>query len=211
MEMMLIRHGRPEEGEAADPGLSASGHEAAALLAEHLTGGAVRRPDAVWSSPMRRALETASPIAELLGLPVQTDDRLREFDHGAPAYVAADDATTTEARTRLWRALETGWWGSHRFDPEAFARDVEAVLDDIAVAHPRGTVAVVCHAGVINAHLCSVLDRPRGMFCHLEHTSFSRLLVSSQLDSSQRRRQVHSVNETAHLQVARLGAARGGD
>ena len=201
MEMVLIRHGRPEVGGLADPGLCADGQEAAARLAEHLASGAVRRPDAVWSSPMRRALETAAPLAERLGLPVHTDDRLREFDHGAPAYVAADDAPSAEDRTRMWRALETGWWGEHRFDPEAFARDVDAVLDDLAAAHPHGAVAVVCHAGVINAHLCSVLGRPRGMFCHLEHTSFSRLRVSAQGP-----RQVHSVNETAHQQLARAAS-----
>jgi 2,3-bisphosphoglycerate-dependent phosphoglycerate mutase len=197
MEMVLIRHGRPADAAHPDPGLAPDGHAAAERLAEHLAGGALRRPDAVWSSPMRRALETAAPLAERLGLPVRTDERLREFDHGVPVYVAADRTTDAEERAEMWRALETGRWGEHRFDPEAFSRDVDAALAEITAQHPRGVVAVVCHSGVINAHLCSVLDRPLGMFCQLEHTSFSRLLVSPQ-----GRRLLHTLNETAHLQVA---------
>lgn len=197
MEMVLIRHGRPADAAESDPGLAPDGLAAADRLAEHLAGGAVRRPDAVWSSPMRRARETAAPLADRLGVPLRTDDRLREFDHGVPVYVAADRTTDAAERAQMWRALETGCWGEHRFDPEAFRRSVDEALADIAAEHPRGTVAVVCHSGVINAHLCSVLERPLGMFCQLEHTSFSRLLVSPQ-----GKRLLHTLNETAHLQLA---------
>lgn len=201
MEMLLVRHGRPATGGGADPGLADEGRRAADRLGEHLASGAVARPEAVWSSPMRRAVQTADVVAERLGVGVRLDERLREFDDGAESYVAADDAPSAEERAELWRALETGVWGEHRFDPRAFQARVRAAFDDVVAQHPGGVVAVVCHSGVINAYACTVLGRPRGMFCHLEHTSFSRVLASGRGE-----RQLNSLNETAHLQTVRASS-----
>ena len=49
-----------------DPGLTELGLQQAMATARWLGSG--ERPVAVWSSPMRRALETASPIAEQFGV-----------------------------------------------------------------------------------------------------------------------------------------------
>jgi probable phosphoglycerate mutase len=79
MELLLIRHALPLRLEAdegrADPSLSAEGRRQAKLLAAWLER---ERLDAVYSSPLRRAQETAVPIAETVGAPLNEMAHLRE-------------------------------------------------------------------------------------------------------------------------------------
>ena len=74
MQLILVRHAKAAHGkpDALRP-LTASGRDAASMLGELL---AERRPDAVVSSPLRRALETAEAIASASGLEVAVDERL---------------------------------------------------------------------------------------------------------------------------------------
>src|SRR5687768_15688948 len=94
MELLLIRHALPvrvDEGTVdgpADPELSAAGLEQAKALAGWL---ADERIDAIWSSPMRRARETASPLSERLGLEVVVDPGLAEFDRDAASYIPIEE------------------------------------------------------------------------------------------------------------------------
>lgn len=74
MHLILVRHAKAEPGEPdAARALTSSGRDAAAMLGEVL---AERRPDAIVSSPLRRALETAAAIATAAGLTVEIDERL---------------------------------------------------------------------------------------------------------------------------------------
>jgi broad specificity phosphatase PhoE len=67
-----------------DVPLSESGRSQAEALGKYLAGlPAEERPTAVLSSPFTRALTTAQLAADGLGLPVRTDERLRERDFGA--------------------------------------------------------------------------------------------------------------------------------
>jgi broad specificity phosphatase PhoE len=62
--LYLVRHGRAAAGfgESADPGLDAVGHEQAEAVAQEL---AARGPLPILTSPLRRAQETAAPLAKL--------------------------------------------------------------------------------------------------------------------------------------------------
>ena len=74
MRLILVRHAKAAPGnpDASRP-LTAEGREAAALLAVDLRALA---PDAVISSPLLRARETAAPIAEAAGVELEIDERL---------------------------------------------------------------------------------------------------------------------------------------
>jgi 2,3-bisphosphoglycerate-dependent phosphoglycerate mutase len=72
--LILIRH-CASLGQEPAAELSLSGVEAAAELAETLLSVS---PDAVYSSPYRRAVATVAPFAERAGLPILLDDRLKE-------------------------------------------------------------------------------------------------------------------------------------
>jgi len=69
VELVLVRHALPRRIEdadgPADPGLTEEGHEQARHLADYL---AVESIDALYSSPMRRAVQTAAPLADRLGV-----------------------------------------------------------------------------------------------------------------------------------------------
>jgi probable phosphoglycerate mutase len=201
MELLLIRHGLPRSEQATaarpgvDPALSDHGRAEADLLGRYLAARPEQAPAAVYTSPMRRARETAEAITACVAAPLRVDDRLREFDHGAASYVPIEH-NTPETQATLWHALETGVWGAHRFDPEAFERRVLTAFTDIIDAHPSVTVAVVCHGGVINSFLGTVLQRPRGMFFRPAYTSISRVLAARS-----GRRELLTLNETNHLDV----------
>ena len=70
----LVQHGE-KEPMPGDPGLTALGREQAAVTALWFRQAKLA---AVYSSPLRRARQTAQPIAVAARLPVQVDDRLRE-------------------------------------------------------------------------------------------------------------------------------------
>lgn len=70
----LVQHG-DKERLAGDPGLTERGSDQAAATARWLQGAGLQ---ALFSSPLRRARETAAAIAAATGLPVQLDSRLRE-------------------------------------------------------------------------------------------------------------------------------------
>ncbi len=70
----LVQHGE-KEPVAGDPGLTRLGSDQAGATANWLQGAGLQ---ALFSSPMRRAQETAAAIAAATGLPVQVDSRLRE-------------------------------------------------------------------------------------------------------------------------------------
>lgn len=79
MVLVLIRHCETT-GQEPDAPLTATGRRQAETLARRLEEVGIER---VVSSPFVRAVQSASPLAERLGLPVETDPRLRERTLGS--------------------------------------------------------------------------------------------------------------------------------
>ena len=80
MQLILIRHGLPERREdTSDPPLSDIGREQARRVARYLAGDGI---DAVFSSTMLRAIQTAEPFAAQSGHQVATREGIVEFDRG---------------------------------------------------------------------------------------------------------------------------------
>ena len=87
MQLLLIRHALPlrsEPGEGSDPDLSEEGIEQAKRLPDALARFPITR---LVSSPQRRAVQTAQPVAEALGLTIDIDDRLAEYDRDLAHYI----------------------------------------------------------------------------------------------------------------------------
>ena len=88
-----MRHALPVRleapaGERADPGLSDRGRAQAERVLQALAGDPV---DALYSSPARRARETAAPLMAALGLPLEVSEGLAEFDAGDSSYVPIEE------------------------------------------------------------------------------------------------------------------------
>src|ERR1700679_253247 len=87
MQLLLVRHALPhrsEPGQGSDPDLSDEGRAQAARLPEALARYPITR---VISSPQRRALDTAEPVAAARGLTVEIEDRFAEYDRELPVYI----------------------------------------------------------------------------------------------------------------------------
>ncbi len=187
MELLLIRHalpvrvdGGPHAG-PADPHLAPRGAEQAAALAGWLADEGVH---ALWSSPMRRALETAAPVAAALGLSVTVDEGLAEFDREADSYIPIEEL----------KAANDPRWYEVPERPEHFVAVVVETVERVIAAHPGQRVAVICHGGVVNAYAGHVLGIDDPLFFLPAYTSISRILASSAGPRS-----IGSLNETAHV------------
>lgn len=195
MELVFVRHGRPVHLEdvdgAADPPLADVGHEQAQRLSEWLETIEI---DALYSSPMKRAMQTAAPFASSSGLEVIIRDHLREFDHQESSYVPTEVLKATDPDAYRER-ISTGFVDDD-FDAAAFRADVVAEVDRIVADHKGQRVAVVCHGGVINAYLGECLDFAPDDYMRfdVDYSSVSRVLVSSNLQRS-----IASINERPHF------------
>jgi probable phosphoglycerate mutase len=197
MDLLLIRHALPvridgDEGDGpADPELSDEGWRQAGALGAWLADEAV---DVVVASPLRRARETAQPLATLHGLEVEVVEGLAEFDRHAPWYVPIEELQAAD--DPRWHAMVRGEWD---LDPDEFQARVVATVEGLIEAHAGRTVAAVCHGGTINAFLSALLGLDRLMFFVPAYTSISRVRASRG-----GQRSVVSLNEAAHLRYVTL-------
>ena len=92
MELLLIRHALPIRREvtegAADPPLSSDGVRQAELLGEYLASEHI---DAVYASPLLRAVQTADPLCRMNGCEMTLDAGLAEFDQHSSEYIPVEE------------------------------------------------------------------------------------------------------------------------
>ena len=194
MELIVIRHALPLRVEgadgAADPGLSEAGVAQAEHMAQYLATEAI---DALFTSPMRRAIETAAPLAAATGLTPTVVDDVAEWDRHASSYIPAEELKASSRED--WIGLLNG---DHMDDEEVadFHRRVIGALERIVETNRGRTVAVVCHGGVINAYIAHVLGLPLELpgALYPNYTSLHRFAAASSGERS-----VLALNETAHL------------
>ncbi|MGD9702559.1 MAG: histidine phosphatase family protein [Acidimicrobiia bacterium] len=194
MELLLIRHALPVRRELvdgpADPELAEAGRAQAEHLADYL---ASEQLHAIYASPMRRAVETATALAERQGVPIVIEDGVAEWDRDSNEYVPVEDLKRT--KDPRWQQLLDGVWPGREHSPAEFQVIVVEAIERLVDAHPSQKIAIVCHGGVINAYLGHVLGvaDPTGFF-YPNYTSIHRVAAARSGERS-----ILSVNETAHL------------
>ena len=177
----LIRHGETDwnvEGRwqgHTDIPLNANGREQARRLAERLRTDRTRF-DAIYSSDLARAYETAGLLGAALGLPVRRLSALREIDVGA--WGGLTNVQIRERDGETLRRIEQGEdlprGGGERTSD--LSRRVVAELERLTQAHPGQTLALVSHGGVVRVLLDHVLRRsqqPGALRGHIGNTSIS--------------------------------------
>jgi probable phosphoglycerate mutase len=196
--LYLVRHAQSVGNTSADwqpdPPLTELGREQARLVGERLARQGV---DAIFSSPLRRALETARPIAEATGLSVTVVDDLREIDVGPAETDAARIAL--EEREAIHRLLvKNPSWdafpGSEGSGP--FRARITAAIDDIVRQCPARRVAVVTHGGVIQTYVSIILGLPGDVYFYPFNAGITSIRA---LDD---RRVLWRLNDIAHLDAA---------
>ncbi|MFM2182251.1 MAG: hypothetical protein RJB61_545 [Actinomycetota bacterium] len=194
MELLLIRHALPVRRELAegiaDPELAPAGREQAQRLADYLADEPI---DALFSSPMRRALETAEPISRRAGLGVTVVDDVAEWDRKSSEYVPLEELKA--AGDPRWHDIVAGRAPMGDETPASFRARVVDAVEALIDANPGRRIAVTCHGGVVNAYLAHVLELPVGRdFFYPNYTSIHRVAASRR-----GHRSIVTVNETAHL------------
>lgn len=196
MQLLLIRHGEPiRVGEGgvegpADPPLSERGRDQAERVGTWL---AVEGVDHVVSSPMVRAVQTAAPLASILGLEVEVVDDLAEFDRHAGHYIPVEELKANrDPRLAQMAAGDFSAYGEG--DPEAFVHRVRTAMDAVIAGNPGRKVAVVCHGGVINVFTAGLAGTASPLWFDATYTGISRINASRSGI-----RTIASINETAHL------------
>ena len=144
------------------------------------------------SSPQRRAIQTAQPLSEALGLTIDIDDRLAEYDRDLAHYIPIEQIAA-EFPEELSR-LASGHLPSS-VDEDAFLARINAGIRDIAAAgNHEDTVAVFSHGGVINGLLYSILGTEKILSFNVDYAGVTRLLSSRDGNLY-----VASVNDTEHV------------
>ncbi len=193
MQLLLVRHALPlrsEAGQGSDPSLSAEGREQAARLPDALARFPITR---LVSSPQVRAIETGRPVADALGLPIEVDERLAEYDRDLAHYIPIEQiaqenprgAAAARRRPPAQRRRRGRVPGPHHGGGETTSSP-RADHDD--------TVAVFSHGGVINVLLHHILGTERLLSFHVDYASVTRLLSSRNGKLA-----VASVNGTEHV------------
>ncbi|MGB2921665.1 MAG: histidine phosphatase family protein [Mycobacterium sp.] len=192
MQLLLVRHALPlrsEPGQGSDPHLSAEGADQAGRLPAALARFPIQR---VVSSPQVRAIETAQPLADTLGVRVEVDERLAEYDRDLAHYIPVEQIAK-ENPAELERLIN-GKLPSGVDEAEFLGRVNAAVADLVAGADHDDTVAVFSHGGVINVLLHQILGTERLLSFHVDYASVTRLL-----SSRTGRLAVAGVNATEHV------------
>ncbi len=159
--VLLIRHGatvlsaEDRFAGSTDVLLSEEGRSQARALGERLADAELA---AVYASPMKRTVETATLVAAPHQLNLITDAGLREIDHGR-----WEQLTRREVEARFPEEYSNWEADPFTFAPEAGESGLSVmaralpVLRRIVVAHEGKTVAVVSHKATIRLVLCSLL------------------------------------------------------
>jgi broad specificity phosphatase PhoE len=205
-ELILIRHGEqvlpdPQQSVAADifdPPLSERGSHQAFLVGLRFS---TERVDAVYSSPLQRALETGHQVARHHRLEPIVRQDLREVE--VFRDVPSDQNVTSWVGTDLLmgmreRFLRERSWDVYPYSESSFdfrKRVINAVEAIIATNHGK-RVAITCHGGVINAYLSHIIGSPYDMFFRPGHTAVNIVYAASTGV-----RALQSINDMHHLRT----------
>ncbi len=192
MQLLLIRHALPlrsEYGQGSDPELSETGLQQARRLPDALARFPITR---LVSSPQRRAVQTAEPLAGERALTIDIDERFAEYDRDLAGYLPIEQLRTE--RPQDWARMAQGHLPGDVDEAAFCARVAAAAADVVATAGPDDTVAVFSHGGVINVMLHQILGTQRLLSFPIDYVSITRLLYSRS-----GRAAVASTNGTEHV------------
>lgn len=164
--LLLVRHGvtpttgRVLPGRAQGLHLSDGGRAQAERVAERLADLPV---DAVYSSPLERACETAEPTAARAGLDVKHDDGLLECDFGDWTGAALADVAALPEWQSVQHSPSTFRFPNGESFTEMQARIVGS-LEALCTAHGGGVVVCFSHADPIKAAVAHALGTPLDLF-----------------------------------------------
>ena len=196
----FLRHGETEwntEGRVCghtDVPLSEAGRQQARWLALRMKSIPV---EALYSSPLRRALDTARMVGEAIGHEPIVDDRLRELSYGEWEGKTFDEVERADPPAYLAWVADPGSLAPPGGESgEQLVERVAPFFDLMASRHGRGHVAVVCHKTVGRLLACHILGAPLADYRRrviIDNVSLSIF------ETGEEGWRVAALNDTSHL------------
>ncbi|HEY2973972.1 MAG TPA: histidine phosphatase family protein [Pyrinomonadaceae bacterium] len=165
--VVIIRHGQSQGnaegrfGGHTDTPLSPRGRRQAEATARAL---APEKLDAIYSSDLPRAIETATPLARLTGAPLENTEALRERSVGVMEGLTFEEAA--EQHPEQYQALLRRDFEHVLLGGESYRQTLDRAsrkLDEVIEQHKGGRIALFAHTGticILILHLMGALDAP---------------------------------------------------
>ena len=198
--LILLRHGETEwnltgrwQGQDANTLLTERGREQAQVVARRLRSYPI---EAIYSSDLSRAFETAQIVGDMLGLEPLPEPGLRESDIGAWTGLTWEDITARfpEQVAAMFAGEDVRRGGGETY-AELHER-LRAAVDAIIARHPGQTVLVVTHGAALRSLVAHVLGASLTQL-HRIAIGGNTALSIVQVDHGALR--LVSYNDTAHL------------
>jgi broad specificity phosphatase PhoE/ribonuclease HI len=198
--LLMLRHGQTEH--SAQRRYSGHGDLPLTELGERQAAAAAARLStmdgvaAVVSSPMLRARQTAQPVADALGVPLNVHDGLIETDFGAWEGLTFAEARERDPDLHTRWITDTSVAAPEGESMDAVHRRVRRVRDQLIAEHGGATLIVVTHVTPIKALLRMALDAGPSLL-HRLHLDLASLSVAEFYPDGPA--SVRLVNDTSHL------------
>ena len=199
MRLILVRHGETPWNEIhkfqgfSDIELSSKGKSQAQSLAESLKGQVL---EAVYTSSLIRAQQTAEQIARYHHCPVILDESLKELNQGQLEGITAEELRREYPEfLKKWIQVPES---THLPNGESLGELQQrawTAIDRILRKHPEGTVVVVGHSFVNLTILCRVLEVPLNYFRRFRQDPTGKNVI----EFSERGAVLRCLNDTCHL------------
>ncbi|MBE9167475.1 histidine phosphatase family protein [Pleurocapsales cyanobacterium LEGE 06147] len=168
LKVYFLRHGETTSSQtgtycgALDINLTPEGHQMAKDFAQAYQS----LPwTAIYTSPLRRTVDTAKPLCQAVGIEMQSRDGLKEITYGKWEGKTPEEINH-EFHDEYVRWLADPGWNSPTGGEKGvdIARRSSLVLEEIEQTHSTGNVLVVSHKATIRIMLCSLLGIDVGRF-----------------------------------------------
>jgi len=199
-KILLLRHGHvegirpPRFRGRTDIPLMPEGVAEAAALARRIA--AHWKPAAIYTSPLKRCIDTVAPIARECGLEPETLPALIDIDYGRWSWKTYDEARAEN------KELFERWFASPqlvRFPEgeslQALIARASDALRFVREGHPSETVVLVTHDSVNRALLLLLLDQPLSAYWRLSQSPSAL----NEINIDDARIRVERINDTCHL------------
>ena len=163
-----------------DISLNATGRWQAECVARALADEGI---DAIYTSDLQRAFDTAQAISRVVGVPVVSDRRLRERAFGHfETLTHADIESRWPEPARRWRQRDPDFAPDGGESLREFHARCVAAVSQRAAAHPGQTIAIVAHGGVMDClyRAATRLDLQAPRSWPLGNAGINRLLYSAE-------------------------------
>lgn len=168
LQLYLLRHGETVYSRTGgycgdlDPELTDNGQKMAQAFADAHSDIAW---DAVFASPMRRTIATATPLCESVGIKMQLHDGLRELRYGQWEGLTNEFVKENYSKDYLHWLTEPAWNPPTGGETAVqLASRASFAIAEIQEQYPSGNVLVVSHKATIRVILCSLLGIDMGRY-----------------------------------------------